>query len=206
LRRWSAKDTRCNATGGAGSSRTAADGCTAPGGARASETDGRGRRRRACFSVSCPGLLDPGREPLDSLETLAEVGFSIDSSIFPMRTPRYGIADWELAPHRIRLPNELHSRGAGGCLAGAAMADPCRGWRLLPGPTAGLADARAPRDHGRTSPAGHLLPSVRVQPSGARRLSPECSDAAPSFARARSRFVRSACPDTPAVGALRAFR
>jgi Domain of unknown function (DUF3473) len=78
----------------------------APGGARASETDGRGRRRRACFSVSCPGLLDPGREPLGSLETLAEVGFSIDSSIFPMRTPRYGIADWELAPHRIRLPND----------------------------------------------------------------------------------------------------
>jgi polysaccharide deacetylase family protein (PEP-CTERM system associated) len=41
-----------------------------------------------------------------ALETLAEVGFSIDSSIFPMRTPRYGIADWELAPHRIQLPND----------------------------------------------------------------------------------------------------
>jgi hypothetical protein len=95
---------------------------------------------------------------------------------------------------------------AGRCLAGAEMADSGGGRWLLPSPTAGLAEACAPRDHGRTSPAGHLLPSVRVQPSGARRLSPECSDAASSFARARSRFVRTACPDTPAVGAVRAFR
>ncbi len=37
------------------------------------------------------------------LETLAELGFRVDSSIFPLRTRRYGIAGWELAPHRIRL-------------------------------------------------------------------------------------------------------
>ena len=40
-----------------------------------------------------------------ALETLAEVGFTIDSSIFPMRTRRYGIHGWELAPHRIGLQN-----------------------------------------------------------------------------------------------------
>lgn len=45
-------------------------------------------------------------ENLWALETLVEVGFSIDSSIFPMRTPRYGIADWELGPHRIQLSDE----------------------------------------------------------------------------------------------------
>lgn len=40
-----------------------------------------------------------------ALETLAEVGFTIDSSIFPMRARRYGIHGWELAPHRIALRN-----------------------------------------------------------------------------------------------------
>jgi len=40
-----------------------------------------------------------------ALETLAEVGFTIDSSIFPMRARRYGIHGWELAPHRIALPS-----------------------------------------------------------------------------------------------------
>ncbi len=35
------------------------------------------------------------------LEILAEVGFKIDSSIFPKRTRRYGIDNWNLAPHKI---------------------------------------------------------------------------------------------------------
>lgn len=47
-------------------------------------------------------------ENLWALETLAEVGFTVDSSIFPMRAPRYGIAGWDLAPHRLRLSNDLH--------------------------------------------------------------------------------------------------
>ena len=38
-----------------------------------------------------------------ALETLADVGFEIDSSIFPMRSRRYGIADWPLDPHYICL-------------------------------------------------------------------------------------------------------
>ena len=39
-----------------------------------------------------------------ALDVLAEVGFEIDSSIFPMRTQRYGIAGWELAPHAVGTP------------------------------------------------------------------------------------------------------
>lgn len=44
-----------------------------------------------------------GKENLWVLETLAELEFRVDSSIFPLRTRRYGIAGWELAPHRIEL-------------------------------------------------------------------------------------------------------
>lgn len=43
------------------------------------------------------------RSNLWALETLAEVGFTVDSSIFPMHAPRYGIAGWDLAPHRLHL-------------------------------------------------------------------------------------------------------
>jgi polysaccharide deacetylase family protein (PEP-CTERM system associated) len=42
-----------------------------------------------------------------ALEALADVGFAIDSSIFPMRTPRYGIANWELGPQRIQLRSDV---------------------------------------------------------------------------------------------------
>jgi polysaccharide deacetylase family protein (PEP-CTERM system associated) len=38
-----------------------------------------------------------------ALETLADVGFQIDSSIFPMRASRYGIPGWEVAPHHLTL-------------------------------------------------------------------------------------------------------
>jgi polysaccharide deacetylase family protein (PEP-CTERM system associated) len=45
-----------------------------------------------------------GAENLWALETLAELGFSVDSSIFPLRTPRYGISGWPLGPHEVELP------------------------------------------------------------------------------------------------------
>jgi len=35
------------------------------------------------------------------LEILANLGFKVDSSIFPKRTRRYGIDNWNLAPHKI---------------------------------------------------------------------------------------------------------
>jgi polysaccharide deacetylase family protein (PEP-CTERM system associated) len=38
-----------------------------------------------------------------ALDTLAEIGFEVDSSIFPMRSRHYGISDWPLEPHYIRL-------------------------------------------------------------------------------------------------------
>ena len=44
-------------------------------------------------------------ENLWALETLTELGFKIDSSIFPMRMKRYGIAGWANTPSRITLPN-----------------------------------------------------------------------------------------------------
>jgi polysaccharide deacetylase family protein (PEP-CTERM system associated) len=45
------------------------------------------------------------RENLWALDTLAEVGFEVDSSIFPMRARRYGIAGWPVAPHFLRAAN-----------------------------------------------------------------------------------------------------
>jgi len=44
------------------------------------------------------------RKNLWALEILAETGFEIDSSIFPMRMSRYGIGGWEIGPHRVLLP------------------------------------------------------------------------------------------------------
>ena len=40
-----------------------------------------------------------------ALETLVEMGFTVDSSIFPIRMKRYGIGFWEPGPHRVWLPN-----------------------------------------------------------------------------------------------------
>lgn len=40
-----------------------------------------------------------------ALETMAELGYEIDSSIFPMRSRHYGIRGWPLEPHRLVLAN-----------------------------------------------------------------------------------------------------
>jgi polysaccharide deacetylase family protein (PEP-CTERM system associated) len=45
------------------------------------------------------------RQNLWALDVIAEVGFTVDSSIFPMRTRRYGISGWELSPHYLTLSN-----------------------------------------------------------------------------------------------------
>jgi polysaccharide deacetylase family protein (PEP-CTERM system associated) len=44
------------------------------------------------------------RKSLWALDTLAELGFAYDSSIFPVRHDRYGIPDAERAPHRLSTP------------------------------------------------------------------------------------------------------
>jgi polysaccharide deacetylase family protein (PEP-CTERM system associated) len=45
------------------------------------------------------------RQNLWALDVIGETGFTVDSSIFPMRTRRYGISGWELAPHYLALSN-----------------------------------------------------------------------------------------------------
>jgi polysaccharide deacetylase family protein (PEP-CTERM system associated) len=45
------------------------------------------------------------RENLWAMDAIEEAGFTLDSSIFPMRTKRYGIRRWELAPHHLTLGN-----------------------------------------------------------------------------------------------------
>jgi polysaccharide deacetylase family protein (PEP-CTERM system associated) len=44
------------------------------------------------------------RENIWALEVLAESGFKVDSSIFPMRTHRYGISGYPTLPHWVQLP------------------------------------------------------------------------------------------------------
>ncbi|OLD98487.1 MAG: hypothetical protein AUG91_08975 [Actinobacteria bacterium 13_1_20CM_4_69_9] len=44
-------------------------------------------------------------DTLWALDVLAEVGFTVDSSIFPMRTRRYGIRGWPLGPHYVDAAN-----------------------------------------------------------------------------------------------------
>ena len=66
-----------------------------------------------------------GADNLWALELLAETGFRVDSSIFPIRTRRYGIAGWELAPHRLDLES-------GAALLEAPVAVACLGRLRVP--------------------------------------------------------------------------
>ena len=43
------------------------------------------------------------RENLWALEILAEEGFRVDSSVFPIRTRRYGVDGWNAAPQRLEF-------------------------------------------------------------------------------------------------------
>ena len=36
-----------------------------------------------------------------ALDAIAQAGFEVDSSVFPARTPWYGVAGWPLAPHHL---------------------------------------------------------------------------------------------------------
>jgi len=42
-----------------------------------------------------------------ALDALAEAGFEYDSSIMPVRHPRYGIPQWPVSPVRVRLSREV---------------------------------------------------------------------------------------------------
>jgi polysaccharide deacetylase family protein (PEP-CTERM system associated) len=45
------------------------------------------------------------RENLWALDVLAETGFEIDSSIFPMKRRRYGIGEWPVEPCYVAVPS-----------------------------------------------------------------------------------------------------
>ena len=62
------------------------------------------------------------RENLWAIESLAEVGFEIDSSIFAMRSRHYGIAKWRVEPHYLT--------GAGG---GRVLEVPVAIWSMMGG-------------------------------------------------------------------------
>jgi polysaccharide deacetylase family protein (PEP-CTERM system associated) len=66
-----------------------------------------------------------GSGNLWALDEVAEQGFELDSSIFPMRSRHYGIAGWQLGPHRLDL-------GGGGHLVEAPVAIWRRGRLRLP--------------------------------------------------------------------------
>jgi polysaccharide deacetylase family protein (PEP-CTERM system associated) len=44
-----------------------------------------------------------GRRTLWAFESLVEAGFEYDSSVMPVRHPRYGISDWPVLPVRVNL-------------------------------------------------------------------------------------------------------
>jgi len=68
---------------------------------------------RAAVEDACGERVTAFRAPdfsilssnLWALEVLAEVGFEVDSSLFPAKSSRYGIRDWEIGPHRLTLPS-----------------------------------------------------------------------------------------------------
>jgi polysaccharide deacetylase family protein (PEP-CTERM system associated) len=43
------------------------------------------------------------QENLWALDVIADAGFTVDSSIFPLKARRYGIEGWEVGPHRVAL-------------------------------------------------------------------------------------------------------
>lgn len=53
--------------------------------------------RAASYSIT--------KRNLWALDVLAEAGFAYDSSIFPIRHDRYGIADAKTIPHKLETPN-----------------------------------------------------------------------------------------------------
>ncbi len=52
-----------------------------------------------------PDFSINGSNVVSALETLAECGFEYDSSIFPIRGPRYGIPGWPSDPVAVLLPS-----------------------------------------------------------------------------------------------------
>ena len=60
--------------------------------------------RRALTAFRAPDF-SIGANNLWRSRVLAEHGFEVDSSIFPMAMKRYGIGGWHSRPARVSLPN-----------------------------------------------------------------------------------------------------
>jgi polysaccharide deacetylase family protein (PEP-CTERM system associated) len=77
-----------------------------------------------------------GQDNLWALEVLADNGFDVDSSIFPMAMKRYGIASFSLTPERLTLPGGARILEVPVAVwEGAGMRAPVAGggyFRLLP--------------------------------------------------------------------------
>ena len=94
------------------------------------------------FSILQPNLW--------AIETLADVGFEVDSSIFPMRSRHYGIAGWRVEPHYLAARGGGRTpRGPRRDLARSEARVPGRRRRLLPTAPAPGARAWPPVDRGR---------------------------------------------------------
>ena len=145
---------------------------------------------------------------------LADLGFTVDSSIFPGRARRYGIAGWELGPHRISLPGGaqiVEVPVAVWPVAGVPV--PVAGggyWRLFPQPLLERG-IRAIRASGRPAIiychpyefSPHELDDFRGQVPGRVRLSQSLGRAA--LARRMTSLLRT-FPFGPLDATLRSWR
>jgi polysaccharide deacetylase family protein (PEP-CTERM system associated) len=70
-----------------------------------------------------------------ALDVIADAGFTVDSSIFPLRTRRYGIAGWDVAPHFVPLSDGRRLLEVPVAVLGRRWRIPVAGggyWRVLP--------------------------------------------------------------------------
>ena len=138
-----------------------------------------------------------GEENLAALEVLAEVGFRVDSSIFPVRMRRYGIADsgWDRTSSSLRAARYCSKRRSPLRISVGSRSRRRR-WVC---PRCSRRGAPAPRPWRRRSrsPADRLLPPLRVQSTGAGRVQGAGAGAVPPCSGPRPVGVR-ATPQEPA--------
>ena len=111
-----------------------------------------------------------------ALDVIAEAGFTVDSSIFPMRTRRYGIAGWDVAPTWSRCPTAARCSRF---LSRFSVADAC-GCRSPAAATSAFSRSRCS-----TAPCGRSAPPEGPPSSTATRTSSTRPSSRSSAARCR---------------------
>ena len=144
--------------------------------------------RAAYFSIT--------RASLWALDVLAELGFRYDSSMFPVRNWRYGIADFDPNPQRLQTADRAHLRVAD---LRAPRARPERPRRPAARTSASIptrSRARTSSTAERAGHAGRLLPAsvgARPRPSRACRSrgghAPPTTSTSPPTARRLRRLL-----------------